>query len=380
MQQPPHSEEPFFYRDHGDTEKLTSLGELLEGLAHELNSPISAILSYSEMLQSPDIQEKSRDKYVDNIHMAALRASKVIDGLLTLLRAQKSEFTSVPVNNIVRKTVPLFEYQLRDKGISLILDLASGLPFVRGDYYRLQQVLFNLLMNAMQALSAWEGEKRIIITSSAADQSVRIVIEDSGPGIRPEHYDKIFVPFFTTKPKGTGLGLSIARSILREHGGDISIVSGSHGCRITVELPANSDAAIAQAVEEQGKSRPQNRVLIIDDDEMVVDTFCSIMENVGYDVSFATSAPDALEKLRSEIFDLIFVDYRMPHMDGVAFIEEALTLVDRKSLVLITGDPGFRNNDFSARFSVPVLRKPFNLEELRLFIRKHFQRKLGHGV
>ncbi len=380
MQQPPHSEDHFFYRDHGDNEKLTSLGELLGGLAHELNSPISAILSYSEMLQSPDIQDNSRDKYVQNIHGAALRASKVIDGLLTLLRTQKSEFTSLTVNNIVRKTVPLFEYQLRDRGISLIMDLASGLPHVRGDFYRLQQVLFNLLMNAMQSLNSWEGEKRIVITSFAAVRSVRIVIEDSGPGIRPEHCDKIFLPFFTTKPKGTGLGLSIAESIIKEHGGNISIVSGSPGCRISVELPANSDAVIAPADEEQAELRPQNRVLIIDDDGMVVDTFCSMMESVGYDVTFATSAPDALAKLRSEIFDLIFVDYRMPHMNGVVFIEEALTLVDRKSLVLITGDVGFRDSDFSARFSVPVLRKPFNLDELRLFIRKHFQRKLEHGI
>lgn len=379
MEQLPHSQEHLFQRDYADIEKLASLGELLGGIAHELNSPVSAILGYSEMLQSPNIHEKSRDKYVQNIHGAALRASKIIDGLLTLLRKQKNELTTVLVNNIIRKTVPLFEYQLRVKGVSLVLNLESGLPFVHADFYKLQQVLFNLLMNAIQALESWEDEKRIAVSTLKAGQTVRMVIEDSGPGILPEFMDKIFTPFFTTKPKGTGLGLSIVQGIMQEHGGDIMVESGVCGCRITLVLPAISDVAINASDQPQAEAQSRNRVLIIDDDELVVDTFCAMMEHVGYDVTFATSAADALAKLRSECFDLIFVDYRMPHMNGVAFIEEALASVDQKSLVLITGDAGFQEKEFSERFSVPVLHKPFDLEEMRMMMKGHFRRKQERG-
>lgn len=370
MEKKPGIQEHLFHRDFGDIEKLAALGELLGGVVHELNSPISAILGCAEMLQSPTVSEKAKAQQAQTIHGAALRASKIIDGLLTLLRRQKADLVPIVVNTVIRKTIPLFEYQLRTKHVSLILNLASGLPLVRADHGKIQQVLFNLLMNALQALDAWQGEKRIAISSFATEHSVRIIIEDSGPGIAPEHMEQITTPFFTTKANGTGLGLSISLSIMKDHGGDLQISSGDHGCTVVLDFPF-----LAPVHEPfRGRHGAEKRILIVDDDEMVVDTFCAMMEHIGYDITFATSASDALARLDDESFDIIFVDYRMPKIDGIAFIASALPRVRSGAIALITGNDSFTHKEYCDSHGIAVLKKPFHLDDLRRFITGTFER------
>lgn len=364
MEKKPGIQEHLFHRDFGDIEKLAALGELLGGVVHELNSPISAILGCAEMLQSPTVSEKTKAQQAQTIHAAALRASKIIDGLLTLLRRQKADLVPIVANTVIRKTIPLFEYQFRTKQVSLILNLASGLPLVRADHGKIQQVLFNLLMNALQALDGWHEEKRIAITSFATEHSVRIIIEDSGPGIAPEHREQITTPFFTTKANGTGLGLSISLGIMKEHGGDLQITSGDRGCTAVLDLPF-----LAPAQEPFGAPHcAGKRILIVDDDEMVVDTFCALMEHIGYDITFATTAADALDRLEGESFDIIFVDYRLPKMDGMVFIASALPRIRSGTVAVIIDDDSFNHEDYCSRHGIAVLRKPFHLDDLRRFI------------
>jgi len=369
MENKPGIQEHLFHRDIGDIEKLAALGELLGGVVHELNSPISAILGCAEMLQSPTVSEKTKARQAQTIHGAALRASKIIDGLLALLRRQKTDFVPIVINTVIRKTIPLFEYQFRTKDVSLILNLASGLPLVKADHGKIQQVLFNLLMNALHALDSWQGEKRIAISSFATEHSVRIIIEDSGPGIAPEHMEQITTPFFTTKANGTGLGLSISLSIMKDHGGDMQISSGDHGCTVVLDVPF-------LAPEHEPFRIPhvaEKRILIVDDDEMVVDTFCAIMEHIGYDITFATSASDALGRLDHEPFDIIFVDYLMPKMDGLAFIASALPRINSGTFAIITGDDSFTHKEYCDNNGIAVLKKPFQPDELRRFITGAFE-------
>ncbi|HMK44009.1 MAG TPA: ATP-binding protein [Dissulfurispiraceae bacterium] len=358
-----------FHRDFSDIEKLAALGELLAGLAHELNSPISSIIGFSEMLQAQPLDKKSHDRYIQNIHGAAVRASKIIEGLLLLLKQQKQSFTPILVNNVIRKTVPLFDYQLRAKKVDLVLDLASGLPFVQADFHRLQQVVFNLMMNSIQALEQWGGERRLTVSTAARGDSIEISVQDTGPGIPPAQADTIFTPFFTTKQHGTGLGLSIVQSIVVEHGGTIALKPQAAGCCITVTLPVGQQVvALSTFGETPQPERPAPRVLIVDDDEFVVDTFCGMMEHMGYHVTFATSGPAALAALSHSSFALIFVDYRMPGMDGITFIQEALKRIKEQHIILMTGDPFFDPADVLKDMTVPVLRKPFALDDLRAIL------------
>jgi signal transduction histidine kinase len=224
-------------KDIMEIEKLASLGELIAGISHELNNPLSAILGYSEILQTIDMDPQIK-RYINNIHISAMRSAKVVEGLLTFLRKNDMEFNKININDVIKQTVSLFEYQMRTNSISLLLCLSSDIPHVMGDFYRLQQVFFNIIMNALQALEKWHNERRISISSDFYEGRVRVIISDSGPGIDREHICKIFSPFFTTKPKGTGLGLSIVQGIIKEHMGGISVLSEGHGCSFVIELPS----------------------------------------------------------------------------------------------------------------------------------------------
>jgi signal transduction histidine kinase len=224
-------------RDIMEIERLASLGELIAGISHELNDPLSAILGYSEILQTIDMDPQVK-RYINNIHISAMRSAKVVEGLLTFLRKNEIEFNAININDVIKQTVSLFEYQMRTNSISLVLGLSSDIPHAMGDFYRLQQVFFNIIMNALQALEKWHDERRISISSDSCEGGVRVIVSDSGPGIDREHIHRIFSPFFTTKPRGTGLGLSIVQGIIKEHGGRISVLSEGQGCSFVIELPS----------------------------------------------------------------------------------------------------------------------------------------------
>jgi signal transduction histidine kinase len=224
-------------RDIMEIEKLVSLGELIAGISHELNNPLSVILGYTEILQTIDMDPQIK-RYINNIHISAKQSAKVVEELLTFLRKNDIEFNLIDINNVIKQTVSLFEYQMRTNSISLLLGLSSDIPHVMGDFYSLQQVFFNIIMNALQALENWHNERRISISSDFYENRVRVIISDSGPGIDQEHICRVFSPFFTTKPKGTGLGLSIVQGIIKEHRGGISVLSEGHGCSFVIELPS----------------------------------------------------------------------------------------------------------------------------------------------
>lgn len=227
-------------RDIMEIERLASLGELIAGISHELNDPLSAILGYSEILQTIDMDPQIK-RYIDNIHISAMRSAKVVEGLLTFLRRKEIEFNTININDVIKQTVSLFEYQMRTNSTSLVLNLSSDIPHVIGDFYRLQQVFFNIIMNALQALDKWHNERRISISSDSYESGIRVIVSDSGPGIDREHIHRIFSPFFTTKPKGTGLGLSIVQGIIKEHGGRISVLQEGQGCSFVIELPLSHE-------------------------------------------------------------------------------------------------------------------------------------------
>jgi hypothetical protein len=218
-------------------ERLASLGLLAAGVAHEVNTPLTGISSYAQLLLEETAVDHPHRDVLRKIEEQTRRASRIANSLLDLARPERTSFETLAPNEAALEVVRLFEPQLRDRRIALEAVLDPGLPAIRGHRGKLQQVLLNLLSNARDAV---EGGGRIVVRTSVTDGNVALEVVDDGVGIAEEDLPRIFEPFFSTKGrgKGTGLGLSISYGIVREHEGTMQVesVPGSF-TRFRVELP-----------------------------------------------------------------------------------------------------------------------------------------------
>ncbi|MDR7414917.1 MAG: ATP-binding protein [Armatimonadota bacterium] len=226
------------------SEKLAALGELVAGVAHELNNPLTSVLGYAQLLEAGELNGEDARRAMGVILQEAERARRIVQNLLTFARQRAHERGPVDVNAALEQTLALRRYELERAGVEFALDLARDLPFIEGDLFQLQQVFLNLINNAAQALAGARG--RIEIRTTHREGRVVVEVADTGPGIPPEHLHRIFDPFFTTKDvgQGTGLGLSISYGIVRDHGGEIYAENRPEGgARFVIELPAAAPSA-----------------------------------------------------------------------------------------------------------------------------------------
>jgi two-component system NtrC family sensor kinase len=226
------------------TEKMAAVGQLVSGVAHEVNNPLTAILGFTDLLLGhPDLPESAR-KDLRVILQEAQRTKQIVQNLLSFARQMPPQRSPVQLNPILRRTIQLRSYDFTSHGVEVIERLDEALPDVIGDAHQLQQVFLNILNNAYDSVEEVGRPARIEIASAKSGDSVEISFSDNGNGItRP---DKIFDPFFTTKEvgKGTGLGLSICHGIVKEHGGEILFHNniGGEGATFIVRLPAGPEA------------------------------------------------------------------------------------------------------------------------------------------
>ncbi len=223
--------------------KLATLGELTTGVAHELNNPLNNIGLYvGNVLDMVAAGEESHERVAHDLGQAmrqVQKATEIINHLRVFGRAAPTSRDAVSVNEVVERSLSLLREQLRLRQVDVDLHLSETDPFVQANAIQLEQVLMNLLTNARDALSG-SPTKRITIASEVIGESVRLVVEDSGPGIPKDLEERIFDPFFTTKDvgEGTGLGLSIVYGIVREHGGSIAVQNEpGAGARFVIDLP-----------------------------------------------------------------------------------------------------------------------------------------------
>jgi PAS domain S-box-containing protein len=205
-------------------DKLSSIGLLAAGVAHEVNTPLAVISTYAQMLAKQISGDEQKAPLLEKIARQTFRASEIVNSLLNFSRTSPTEFVSVDLNKIVRETLALMEHQMTKSGVTATLALDEGLPRIKGNPGKLQQVFLNLFLNARDAM---ERGGVLALKTSAHDGRVLVTVADSGAGIARENLEKIFDPFFTTKgaKKGTGLGLSVSYGIVREHGGNIEVHS-----------------------------------------------------------------------------------------------------------------------------------------------------------
>ncbi len=241
-------------------DKLSSIGLLAAGVAHEVNTPLAVISTYAQMLAKQVSGDEQKSKLLEKIARQTFRASEIVNSLLNFSRTSPTEFDAVDLNKVIRETAGLIEHQLQTSAVSVTLSLDERLPSIQGNAGKLQQVFLNLFLNARDAM---DGGGLLAIKTWADEGLVRVDVADSGSGIAPENLSKIYDPFFTTKgaKKGTGLGLSVTYGIVREHAGDIEVESQQGtGTKFHLEFPHAANAQKSTAPARGAIELPMQRM------------------------------------------------------------------------------------------------------------------------
>jgi signal transduction histidine kinase/ActR/RegA family two-component response regulator len=357
-------------------EKLAALGQLVSGVAHEINNPAAIISGFAQTLLLDELAPEQRET-MQMIYDEATRIGRITSNLLAFARAGGRERALVDLNDIVRRTFALRSYHLTTLNIVVTLDLDPTEPRVYANGSEMQQMLLNLLINAEQALTTVDTRRAIMMGTDADDDRVRLRVADTGPGIAPEIQGKIFDPFFTTKPEGmgTGLGLSICYGIVHDHGGRLTLdADPGCGATFTIELPRDQRVRPRLTPAPQPSPVPREEplsVLVIDDEQALRRAVLRFLERRGIRAVGVADGHEALNALGKETFDVIVSDVRMPGINGREFLERLRrdhpAMVRR--LIFSTGDTFAP--DTAALLSeagVPSLVKPFDFEKLATLV------------
>jgi two-component system NtrC family sensor kinase len=359
-------------------DKMASIGQLVSGVAHELNNPLTSIAGLAELLlERPPHPELPRE-HLRVIHDQAERAGRIVRNLLTFARKGVAEKGAVDLNDVVTRTSLLIVYELQLHGIELDTELSPEPVIVLGDRYELQQVLLNLVINAEQAMVSAHGRGAMVIRTwhDEARDVVALEVSDDGPGVPEEAKSKIFDPFFTTKEvgKGTGLGLTVAYAIVQEHRGRIRVETTQRGAAFVVELPVSGESHAprprpgAPSMEAvKGAS-----VLLVEDELALAAAVGEALTDAGLDVDHAGDGEEALARVRQKTYDVVICDLKMPRVDGMTLYRAiaAATPVLARRVIFVTGDvAGTDSERFLDDTGCRWLAKPFRLADLLRAVR-----------
>ncbi len=354
-------------------EKMTLVGQTLAGVAHELNNPLAALIGYADILRFQELEE-SIAKPVNQMREQAHRATRIVRNLLNFARRRNPERTPILITDLIDSTVELFAYEARMLGVTVEVNVPEITPRILADKHALQQVMVNLVQNALHALEHWSGTRVIKIHVIEEDSGLIVSVTDSGSGVPKELRTRIFESFFTTKgsSKGTGLGLALSRSIAQDHGGDLLLAADAGGgACFSMRLPRHQGGrtvmhAAAKETAESEYPTPE-RVLVVDDEPSVRETLVAQLGTMGARVDSAGNVPEALRLITTNKYDALIVDIRMPGSSGLdlhrELVEKNPLLADR--VVFITGD--FVNDELLRQAldtGRMLLEKPFTMREL----------------
>jgi signal transduction histidine kinase/ActR/RegA family two-component response regulator len=376
------------------SEKLAAVGQLISGIAHELNNPLTGVVGWSQYLLAQTLPSPMR-AHVATINEQAQRAARIVQNLLTFSRQHKPEKTSVSLNDVVEKTLALRAYELRVNNIQVHSQLSPELRTIHADPHQIQQVILNLIINAEQAILGANCGGNLTIETREEEEGVLFSVSDDGPGIGADLLKKIFDPFFTTKPigQGTGLGLSISYGIIEEHGGRIwaasdgagepdveSLMEGS-GATFYIWLPweVAPQTSTVKAPIEITSGLAARRILIVDDEESVRELLSAVLEPDPLTVDMAATGEEGLERALQEEYDLIITDLKMPGLGGSSFYDQLSARLQEKTprFIFMTGDIlSAETQHLLDRTHSQCILKPFDIRQARAAI----HRGLGETV
>lgn len=373
------------------SEKLSAMGTLLAGVAHELNNPLAIVMGRAALLDervgSAEPQAEQRLGQVRDdarrIRDAAERCGRIVRTFLNMARQRPPTRRGVQLQDVVKGATDMLGYTMRSHGIRVVVSVPEVLPVVQADPDQLGQIVLNLMVNAQHAMEHTESARILTLSAGVtpappeagpeATAQLWLRVTDTGHGVPAHLRDSLFEPFFTTKDagQGTGLGLSMSRTIAREHGGELILeTSSASGTCFCLTLPLDGTRAREPEAVQPAPvldSGPCQRILVVDDELEIAEITRSILETAGYEVATAESGALALEMLDTARFDAIVSDMRMADLDGVALwraVRERHPALARRTL-FVTGDtlsPAARQA--LEVTGCPSLDKPFDRDDL----------------
>jgi PAS domain S-box-containing protein len=351
------------------SEKMAAVGQLISGVAHELNNPLTAILGYSQLLSSSGEIGPQGIEYTDKLYKQAQRTHRIVQNLLSFARQHKPERAAARVNQILEDTLALRDYDLRMKNIRVHLELSPNLPAISADPHQLQQVFLNMVNNAVDAVLEHASEGDLWVRTSVRGDRLAVEFADSGPGVKEP--SRVFDPFYTTKPvgKGTGLGLSICYGIVTEHGGAITVRNVQpHGASFTIELPFHTASApLGIPVTRPGASAREGRILLLDEDQSVLDVVGAILRRRNHVVHTVTTFAEAKSALAQQQVDVVVADLQVAeHAEETGL--SAWLKTNRPALLprlvwMRSSTPSGAGKEKTLA-AAPILQKPFKAGEL----------------
>ena len=348
------------------SQKLESLGSLAGGMAHDINNVLAAILSLASAHRQAMAAGDPLAKPLDTIASACIRGRDVVNRLLIFARKDLATLGPVDLNGVAREMIRLLEYTTL-KRIRIITDLQEPLPAMEGDAAALGHALMNLFVNAVDAMP--EGGDLTLATRTLPAGGLQLSVRDTGQGMSAEVLAKAVEPFFTTKPmgKGTGLGLAMVFGTVKAHKGELAFRSSpGAGTEVILTFPPGGEAGVPAPAEPEPLPVRPLRVLLVDDDELILESVAPMLRMLGHDVLTADSGQGALAQMEAGLeVDLVILDMNMPGLNG------AQTLVRLKAFrpdqrVLMAS--GYSDGDMAplllAHSRVSSIQKPFDLKEI----------------
>jgi two-component system NtrC family sensor kinase len=361
-------------------DKMASIGQLVSGVAHELNNPLTSIAGLTELLLERAPEPSLPHEHLRVIHDQAERAGRIVRNLLTFARKGVAEKVAVDLNDVASRTSLLIMYELQLHGIDLESDFHAEPLVVLGDRYELQQVLLNLVNNAVHAVSQLEAgrPRRIRIETRLQGGTAILRVCDSGSGVPPHLVSYLFTPFFTTKApgEGTGLGLSLSYGLVKAHGGELVYEAPPEGgAEFRISLPAYRPPAGGPAVEHQRvEARPTlRRILVVDDDPAVHRMVSALFTPQGAVVEAVRSGRQGIRMLKERDFDLVVVDALAAVDPSRPFVQAVASECPELCGRLLVGVAGNGElHEAAVQAGARGARKPFNLRELNAVAQEIF--------
>ncbi|MBV9572712.1 MAG: PAS domain S-box protein [Acidobacteriales bacterium] len=365
------------------SEKMSAVGQLIAGVAHELNNPLTAILGYAQLLESEGLSERAAD-FVAKLFKQAQRTHRVVQNLLSFARQRKTQKAEIDICKVLDETLTLRDYDLKVHNIRLVREIEQPLPAVTGDAHQLEQVFLNIINNAVDAMLEAGSGGTLKVRVYFEDDFVHAEFQDSGKGIKDTH--RVFEPFYTTKSigKGTGLGLSICYGIIKEHGGDISARNAQEGgAIIEICLPSAGQTVSVQAAlpVPQRELAIEGRILLVEDEEAVLEFERDVLSGAGASVVTSTGAEEAKVQMLAQPFDAVIINGKMPGEwnapEAYQWVAKACPGSERRVLFTFSSDVEPDVRSFLAANDIPCLVKPFEVGDFLSHARRLLQKSLA---